>query len=502
MAGAFPPLDAPLLAPLSLGLLSLLVRDCGLRRIVVLGYAFGLVHVGLLTWWLWSSISPWAWMALTVTVSLWWAVAAALMAAALRLPFGPCWAAAMWTGVELMRQQFPLGGFPWGRVGFAVVDSTWAGLLPFVGVTGASFVLALVGIAWAEAVHHRGRRTPVLALSVTALSLLPAVWPYVPARSGAITVAAVQPGIPGGGNDVLRDHRAITDQLTAATTRLTEDATSGVMSPPHVVVWPESSTARDPFQDPVSGAAFDEAARSLESIGATLMVGAIVGVGETDRVVNQSMTWTSSGAFGARYTKRHPVPFGEYVPFRSVLGGVSDLLDQVPRDMMAGAGTEPVWVAGVSIAAAICFDVGFDDVVLPQVRSGAELLVVQTSNASFVGTSQLEQQFVITRARAAEAGRAAVVASINGVSGLIDPDGRVVRRTTTDGPVVLTGELALSTSITPAARLAPVLPWAVGLLASIGVVAGWFQARGSGQSTSRRGGEVAGRSLSRRRLSL
>ena len=78
------------------------------------------------------------------------------------------------------------------------------------------------------------------------------------------------------------------------------------------------------------------------------------------------------------------------------------------------------------MADAICFDVAYDDGIGGQVARGAELVTVQTSNAMFSRTGQLAQQFEISRLRALETGRWVVVAAINGISGVVRPDGTVV----------------------------------------------------------------------------
>lgn len=108
----------------------------------------------------------------------------------------------------------------------------------------------------------------------------------------------------------------------------------------------------------------------------------------------------------------------------------------------------------VDVAMAICFDVAFDDVIPAQVRRGADMVVVQTSNAMFTGTAQPSQQFAITRARALEAGRSVVVASSNGISGAIDPNGNIMVQSGTDGTEVLVSRVPLRTSQTPAMRVA------------------------------------------------
>ena len=98
----------------------------------------------------------------------------------------------------------------------------------------------------------------------------------------------------------------------------------------------------------------------------------------------------------------------------------------IPRDMVRGTSLEPIRVDDVLVADAICFDVAYDEGIGGQVARGAELVVVQTSNAMFIETAQIDQQFEISRLRALETGRWVVVAAINGISGVVRPDGSVV----------------------------------------------------------------------------
>ncbi|MGZ4612594.1 MAG: nitrilase-related carbon-nitrogen hydrolase, partial [Kineosporiaceae bacterium] len=125
----------------------------------------------------------------------------------------------------------------------------------------------------------------------------------------------------------------------------------------------------------------------------------------------------------------------------------------VSRDMLAGTRTEPLSIAGVRVADAICFDVAYDDGLYAQVRRGAEMVAVQTSNATFIHTDQIDQQFAISRLRAIETGRYLVVAATNGVSGIIAPDGRVLDRAEVRTQDVLDERVGLTTALTPAVRL-------------------------------------------------
>jgi apolipoprotein N-acyltransferase len=136
-------------------------------------------------------------------------------------------------------------------------------------------------------------------------------------------------------------------------------------------------------------------------------------------------------------------------------------------------GTRPgvlaVEVAGrpVKIGDVICFELAYDRTVYEALTSGAQVSMVQSNNATYGGTGQIEQQFAITRARAMESRREVAVATTNSVSGYIDRDGRVVTRTaqfTADSRVVT---MPLRSTLTPAVRLAPWLDRGLTLLAAL-----------------------------------
>ena len=206
------------------------------------------------------------------------------------------------------------------------------------------------------------------------------------------------------------------------------------------------------------------------AIGVPILVGAIVDGGPNE-VLNQGIVWDPETGAGDRYTKRHPVPFGEYVPLRSVFLRYNffDRLRDVGRDMLTGTRDEPLDIGGVPVADAICFDVAYDDGITAQVSRGAELLVVQTSNATFIRTDQIDQQFAITRLRAIETGRWTAVASTNGVTGVIAPDGEVVDVSEPRTQDVLVERVALIDTLTPATRIGARSGLFLGLLTLVGL---------------------------------
>jgi apolipoprotein N-acyltransferase len=153
--------------------------------------------------------------------------------------------------------------------------------------------------------------------------------------------------------------------------------------------------------------------------------------------------------------------------------------------MLSGSRTTPLSVNGVEIADSICFDVAYDDGIYAQVREGAEMLTVQTSNASFIFTNQIDQQFAITRLRAIETGRWLAVASTNGISGVIAPDGTVAARSETRTTSVEVEEVALMSGLTPAVWLGAWPSRAFTLLTCLGLALGIVTYRRNGDSTRR-----------------
>jgi apolipoprotein N-acyltransferase len=152
-------------------------------------------------------------------------------------------------------------------------------------------------------------------------------------------------------------------------------------------------------------------------------------------------------------------------------------LDEIPRDFEAGSRPGVLDLGPVVVGDAMCYDVAFERVVAPSVREGAELLVVQTNNATYLGTGQPAQQWAISRLRALESGRDLVVASTNGISGFVAADGTVLQRTSSSEPVVLTDTVRRASGLTLAVRIGGLLEWLLSGLGALAVVLAVLQDR-------------------------
>jgi apolipoprotein N-acyltransferase len=175
--------------------------------------------------------------------------------------------------------------------------------------------------------------------------------------------------------------------------------------------------------------------------------------GPADRLTNASIVWTPGAGPGERYAKRHPVPFAEYIPYRSFFRVLSKQVDLVRHDFAPGSDVGALDLGPARVGVAICFEVAYDDLVRDTVRDGADLLVVQTNNATFGYTDEAVQQLAMSRLRAIEHGRAVAHVSTVGVSALIAPDGRELTRSSLFTPALLQASLPRRTALTVADRL-------------------------------------------------
>lgn len=456
LAGAFEPVGVAVLMPVALALLVWCVRDLPLRWAWLPSVAFGTTFASLAMFWM-RAIGTDAWLAISAVEAAFFVPLGLAWSWSLRHAMWPLWTALWWVVIENWRAGWPFSGMPFGRLAYATVDTPWAAALPWVGMTGVSVLVALTGtsLAWLMlAGRTRPRVAIVLVASLAAVTFVPLLLIRDVRSNEQLTVAVVQGNVPGSGTDVASVHRDVTANHVAATVDLGARIASGEVERPGLVVWPENSTAVDPFRDREVRNGIETAVAAVDT---PVLVGAMADDPQDDgQVLNQGIVWHPETGGGDRYTKRHPVPYGEYIPFRgSFIPDTYGRLREIGRDMARGTRLGPLVVGDVRVADAICFDVAYDDGIAAQVVRGGQFLTVQTSNAMFIDTGQIAQQFEISRLRALEHRRWVVVAAINGISGVVDPQGRVVAYADAREPAVLVEEIDLVDEVTPASRMGP-----------------------------------------------
>lgn len=467
----FAPFAVPIATLLGMSLLITVLRHevtsgWGIRSALVVALAFGFGFTAVLLWWM-RVVSPGAYIALAIAQAVLTAASVLAIRVVIALPGWPVWSAAVWTMSEYLRGAFPFGGFPWGRLAHATLGSPVEAWVRVIGMAATSTLVFLLAAGLAHLVS-KPRASEVAAVLVGAGMTvgLGVVLPTGAASPvGSTFVAVVQGDVPvlfasWPSREIFAKHVAATRDLVAA-------VDAGDVPQPDMVLWPENSLDFDPLNDPPAASQLTDLTRSLNS---PILIGAILDGPTAETATNTGIVWTENGP-ADRYTKRKLVPFGEYVPFRDTLESLVPRFGrEIPRDMLPGPEQGPVHIAGVTVGDAICWDVAHDAIVADTVRGGAQMLVVQTSNASFTGTSQPEQQWQISRLRAIETGRSVVVPSTNGISGIIDASGNVVERAPTRVSTFVSAKIELADGITPGVRWGANLQLGIILLGGAGLL--------------------------------
>jgi apolipoprotein N-acyltransferase len=482
LAAAFPALDLGPLALVALVPLLLAVETIRPARAAALGYLAGLTFFGLHLLWIaqflsWTGGVAWlAWGALSAIQAVAFAAFFALVPAtrplgAWRLLVLP----ATWAVVELLRAHHPLGGFPWGLLALSQHDA--GPLLPLarvVGGFGLAAVIVAVNLAvaawlralWAPAREaSRWRRlTSLVGLPLLVVGLLGArlVVPAAPAPAGRpLEVVVVQAGLRGGHGLA---QGQTTEQVFDNHVRHTETLALTPGDPPDLVVWGEGSADADPLANPDRLAAVGRAATAAK---APILLGATTRLDDTHRAT-EGLLFTAEGQLADRYQKRRLVPFGEFVPFGSVLGRLVPATRQgVPYDKLPGERLEPLLIDGVRVGPLICWESAYPGDARQLSRDGAQLLLVMTNNASFGTGAGPRQHLAAGQLRAVETGRTIVQAAVTGISAVIEPSGATRQETT------LYQETVLRVQVQPRAGATPYVRYGRGVEAGlIGVAVG------------------------------
>jgi apolipoprotein N-acyltransferase len=447
---AFPPFGLWPLTPVSVAALMLVCRDISLRASATLGLVFGLAFfLGLMPWL--RVIGVDAWVALSVLEALYIAALAIALRLVAPLPGWPVWSAALWVVEEAARSRTPFGGFPWGRLAYS---QTFTPFTPYAALGGApllSFSVALSGGLLAWAVVHR--RSPIGSLGGVLAAVAVVAPPFlvpIPTSGTPVVAAVIQGDVPRTGLDAFGQASAVLSNHVNATYRLAQQVKAGDVAHPQLVIWPENASDIDPFASPQAHAAIDDA---VNAIGAPTLVGIVTPTADRSALQNMGVVWTPGEGPGEEYVKRHLVPFGEYVPFRRWLEPLVSRLRRVPEDFRPGTKPGLLTIGPAQVGDVICFEVAYDGVVRDVVDAGAQLIAIQTNNATYGRTGQVTQQLAISRLRAVEHGRAVLVAATSGISAIIAPDGSIIAEAPEFTQAELVGQVPLRTAKTVADRL-------------------------------------------------
>ena len=362
----------------------------------------------------------------------------------------PC----LWVSLELIRTYF-LSGLPWCLLGYSQYRQIEViQIADHMGVYGVSFLIVLVNVALAELLSwlmplcrgFRPAKLPWELVAMTAL-LVTLSWEYgLRTLSGAlfsdiprssISVGVVQPNV----DQAVKWDTAYREETLARFDRLTGRLGRAT----DLVIWPEAATPFVFEREPVYQLQVIALANRAQ---APILFGSPALRFYPDRrpyLLNSAYLLSPDGQLLGRYDKHHLVPFGEYIPFKSSLlffldklvEGIGDfeagpgptILTLTPKPRAAAAGTAGSSPRPVKFGVAICYEVIFPNLVRQFAANGAEFLVTVTNDAWFGPSSAPSQHFAMVVFRSVENHLAFARAANTGISGFIDPFGRIVEAT-------------------------------------------------------------------------
>ncbi|HEY7129425.1 MAG TPA: apolipoprotein N-acyltransferase [Nitrospira sp.] len=406
----------------------------------------------------------------------------------------PC----LWVALELLR-TYVLSGLPWSLLGYSQYRQLDViQIADHLGVYGVSFLVVLTNVALAELYLwlmplFRGFRPARLPweLVTTAAMLVGLSWAYstsLIAREGiesskaTLQVGVVQPNV----DQAVKWDQGFRDETIRRYDRLTESFGYGT----DLIVWPEAATPFIYEREPVYQLQLVALANRA---GAPLLFGSPAVRFDADRkpfLLNSAYLLSPDGQLLGRYDKQHLVPFGEYIPLKSSLLFFLEKMVEGIGDFQAGPGptilsfqlkesngADPA--RRVKFGVVICYEVIFPDLVRRMAASGAEFLVTITNDAWFGDSSAPAQHFSMVVFRSVENHLAFARAANTGISGFIDPFGRIIAASPIFTQTALQGEIAVRQTQTFYSRHGDVFAYGCMLISLLFCLYGIFGTKGA-----------------------
>lgn len=364
----------------------------------------------------------------------------------------------MWLLFEWLRSWL-FTGFPWLYLGYATLDTPLTHWAPIGGVWLNSLWVVLAGTALIGLFATRLVSERILALVALlapwlTLSLLPMQWTQIGGNS--LQVALLQPNVPQAIkwqpqylDSILQDYQQLTQQHLDA----------------DLIIWPETAI---PALYRTSAERLTPLFEQLDASSAALISGMPAAVSDLSQPsgfrIHNSVAVLSNGT--GIYHKQRLVPFGEYVPLEQYLRGLIDFFNLPASSFsLPLAEQTPLQVAGTKIAAAICYEIAYPELVRQSSLDADVLLTI--SNDTWFGTSIApDQHLQIARMRALETGRWLLRGTNNGITAVIAPDGKVIEQAPRYEQAVLRSEVLPMSGLTAYQQYGqqPVLAFAVLLI--------------------------------------
>jgi apolipoprotein N-acyltransferase len=448
---AFPNFDQGWLAWIALVPLLLAVRETRWQTSFCLGLAAGLAHYLTLIYWTAHTMHtygrlPWfqsvtLLLLLSAFLALFPAAYAALLSFVKTGHPGRVLilSSLVWTALEYVR-TFLFTGFPWELLGYSQYDHLWVvQFADIFGVYGVSMLivwvnttLALLMLHWLEKPWQgcqTTRRWAVASTAIVALALC-AVVSYGIVTIGRVDRAlsrAERANVAVVQGNIDQAHKWDTRFQTLTTVKYKRLSEAAAAEPLDLIIWPETATPFFLMEEKILSGLVME---SVRTIGTHFIIGSPSYANAESKTIyyNSAYLIDPQGQPQGKYDKVHLVPFGEYVPIKRWLPFIDKLVEQVGDFKRGKTGNTLNW-GNHSIGMQICYEVIFPGLSRKMVQNGADLLVNITNDAWFGRSGAPYQHFSMAVLRSVENRRFLVRAANTGISGFIDPCGRILQTT-------------------------------------------------------------------------
>ena len=417
-SAAFHPLHFWPAMPVGLYLLLWLNQREQLKRRIAINFIFGIAFQLITIYWVGTYVGSFAWIALVLLQ--------ATFLILLSFTNGALSFAAAWIAYEFVLRSFPFGGFGWSRIGYALTNSPFNYLYPRISIVGVAFLL-IYSLGWILKNRFRA------LIALLPIYLIIAMIPVSVTNSGKIEVGLVQGGQELKLDNTFENSEGAINKHFLATKKIESGAVD-------LVIWPENAVMHDPFVRVRTKEAFNSEVARLK---APILVNANLKDGTNGSVLIGDDAEQS-------YSKRYLTPFGEFIPFRSIVEKLSDKADLVSGYI---PGQEPYLFnsGGRTFRTLICYEL-LSDKQARNEMADADFIVIQTNNATYFETWQLDQELAIAQARSAETSRQSAYVSTTGGTSLINEKGRIIKSIPKYSNDVLIGEIQTRKGITPATK--------------------------------------------------
>jgi apolipoprotein N-acyltransferase len=456
---AFPKFGLPFLAWISFIPLLFLIPRLTPGRSFLTGWTSGAVFYGVLLYWipavpahyghLSTVFSLLIYLSLILLLASTWAVFGLVFSLIHRKRAGAAFIAApfLWVSLEYILTHL-LTGFPWGILGLSQFQNlSLIQIAAISGVYGVSFVLVLFQSLFVCSIRLSKRAPFALGLIVLFLVHLGGFLSLkkVPESGETFTAAVIQGNVSSDiyWNEVsTKDILSLFEEHLDLTRRAADQGAK-------LIIWPEFTV---PMCFTCDDAIYQNFRRILSQFVRDAQVTLLLGTNETAGPPGREQYFNTALGLGpdltvSKYAKMHLVPFGEYTPYKKVFGFIQKITHAIGE---VTPGTEPLLhpFKDLKFGSPICYELIFPDLVRRFTKKGADFLVTITNDGWYGKSSAPYQHFSNAVFRAVESRRFLLRAATTGISGIVDPYGRVVTRSEIGTKTFLTGTISPSKKLT------------------------------------------------------